>query len=257
MKPSLSASALKYIALAAMLLDHMAYYLSLPLPLRWVGRLAAPIFLFFVVEGFCHTRRFGRYLLRMYAVAVGMGLVNTLLARYAAGFRPDGITPQNGICATFFLLLLMLRGLSLLQQRRWAAGLALAAAPFALPLLLARLLPGPVCSLLFGTVLPSPYSCEGGVPFLLLGLLLYAFRARRGVQLGAYVLFSLGVYLLPALQGGCSVSLLLWGYYQWMMVFAALPLSCYNGARGSAPRWLFYVFYPAHVYLLWALGALL
>ena len=109
MKPSLSASALKYIALAAMLLDHMAYYLSLPLPLRWVGRLAAPIFLFFVVEGFCHTRRFGRYLLRMYAVAMGMGLVNTLLARYAAGFRPDGITPQNGICATFFLLLLMLR----------------------------------------------------------------------------------------------------------------------------------------------------
>ena len=257
MKPSLSSSALKYIALAAMLLDHMAYYLSLPLPLRWVGRLAAPIFLFFVVEGFCHTRCFGRYLLRMYAVAVGMGLVNTLLARCAAGFRPDGITPQNGICATFFLLLLILRGLSLLQQRQWAAGLTLAAAPFVLPLLLARLLPGPVCSLLFGTVLPSPYSCEGGVPFLLLGLLLYAFRARREIQLGAYVLFSLGVYLLPALQSGCSVSLLLWGYYQWMMVFAVLPLACYNGVRGSAPRWLFYVFYPAHIYLLWALGALL
>ena len=112
-------------------------------------------------------------------------------------------------------------------------------------------------SLLFGTVLPSPYSCEGGVPFLLLGLLLYAFRARREIQLGAYVLFSLGVYLLPALQSGCSVSLLLWGYYQWMMVFAVLPLACYNGVRGSAPRWLFYVFYPAHIYLLWALGALL
>ena len=30
MKPSLSASALKYLALVAMLLDHMAYYLSLP-----------------------------------------------------------------------------------------------------------------------------------------------------------------------------------------------------------------------------------
>ena len=97
----------------------------------------------------------------------------------------------------------------------------------------------------------------GGVPFLLLGLLLYAFRARREIQLGAYVLFSLGVYLLPALQSGCSVSLLLWGYYQWMMVFAVLPLACYNGVRGSAPRWLFYVFYPAHIYLLWALGALL
>ena len=53
------------------------------------------------------------------------------------------------------------------------------------------------------------------------------------------------------------VACLLWGYYQWMMVFAVLPLACYNGVRGSAPRWLFYVFYPAHIYLLWALGALL
>lgn len=42
MKPSLSASALKYLALVTMLLDHMAYYLALPVPLRWIGRLAAP-----------------------------------------------------------------------------------------------------------------------------------------------------------------------------------------------------------------------
>ena len=42
-----------------------------------------------------------------------------------------------------------------------------------------------------------------------------------------------------------------------MMVFAAIPLAMYNGERGNAPRWLFYWFYPAHVYLLWALGALL
>ena len=37
MKPSLSASALKVLALFTMLLDHMAYYLYLPEPLRWVG----------------------------------------------------------------------------------------------------------------------------------------------------------------------------------------------------------------------------
>lgn len=42
-----------------------------------------------------------------------------------------------------------------------------------------------------------------------------------------------------------------------MMVFAAIPLALYNGERGSAPRWLFYLFYPTHIYLLWALGALL
>ena len=120
MKPSLSASALKYLALFTMLLDHMAYYLYLPEPLRWVGRLAAPIFLFFVVEGFGRTRNYKKYLLRVYAVAAGMGITNALLRQYAGGLRPDGITPTNGICATFFLLLVILQGLKRMNS---AAGM--------------------------------------------------------------------------------------------------------------------------------------
>ena len=135
MKPSLSASALKVLALFTMLLDHMAYYLYLPEPLRWVGRLAAPIFLFFVVEGFGRTRNYKKYLLRVYAVAAGMGITNALLRQYAGGLRPDGITPTNGICATFFLLLVILQGLKRMEQRRWD-GILLVAGPFVLPLLL-------------------------------------------------------------------------------------------------------------------------
>ena len=135
MKPSLSASALKYLALFTMLLDHMAYYLYLPELLRWVGRLAAPIFLFFVVEGFGRTRNYKKYLLRVYAVAAGMGIINALLRQYAGGLRPDGITPTNGICATFFLLLVILQGLKRMEQRRWD-GILLVAGPFVLPLLL-------------------------------------------------------------------------------------------------------------------------
>ena len=135
MKPSLSASALKVLALFTMLLDHMAYYLYLPEPLRWVGRLAAPIFLFFVVEGFGRTRNYKKYLLRVYAVAAGMGITNALLRQYAGGLRPDGITPTNGICATFVLLLVILQGLKRMEQRRWD-GILLVAGPFVLPLLL-------------------------------------------------------------------------------------------------------------------------
>ena len=61
----------------------------------------------------------------------------------------------------------------------------------------------------------------------------------------------------PILLLNGSPVTLLFTYYQWMMVFAAIPLAMYNGERGNSPRWLFYWFYPAHVYLLWALGALL
>ena len=254
MKPSLSASALKVLALIAMLLDHMAYYLSLPEPLRWVGRLAAPIFLFFVVEGFTHTRSYRRYLLRVYALAAAMGITNAVLAQFAGGLRRDGITPTNSICAAFFLLLLILQGLKRIEQRRWD-GVLLIVGPFALPLLLDAVLPPTVSVLLQNTVLPGPFTSEGGVELLMLGVLLYFFRRDKRTQLTAYVMGTLVLYLTPVvLLGGFP---LLFTYYQWMMVFAAIPLALYNGERGSAPRWLFYLFYPTHIYLLWALGALL
>lgn len=165
MKPSLSASALKYLALFTMLLDHMAYYLYLPEPLRWVGRLAAPIFLFFVVEGFGRTRNYKKYLLRVYAVAAGMGITNALLRQYAGGLRPDGITPTNGICATFFLLLVILQGLKRMEQRRWD-GILLVAGPFVLPLLLEAVLPTAAASLLTTTLCcPAPISARAASNF--------------------------------------------------------------------------------------------
>ena len=185
-----------------------------------------------------------------------MGIINILLRRYAGGFRPDGLTPTNGICATFFLLLLILQGLKLIQQRRWV-GIALVAVPFVLPLLLEAVLPAKTAALLTGTLLPSPYTCEGGIEFIMIGVLLYFFRRDKQTQLTAYVVASLVLYLTPILLLNGSPLTLLFTYYQWMMVFAAVPLAMYNGERGNAPRWLFYWFYPLHVYLLWALSAVL
>ena len=234
----------------------MVYQVPLPEPLRWVGRLAAPIFLCYVVEGFGRTRNYKKYLLRVYAVAAGMGITNALLRQYAGGLRPDGITPTNGICATFFLLLVILQGLKRMEQRRWD-GILLVAGPFVLPLLLEAVLPTAAASLLTTTLLPSPYTCEGGIEFLMIGVLLYFFRRERSMQLTAYVVSCLVLYLTPILLLNGSPVTLLFTYYQWMMVFAAIPLAMYNGERGNSPRWLFYWFYPAHVYLLWARGALL
>lgn len=117
-----------------------------------------------MVEGFGRTRNYKKYLLRVYAVAAGMGITNALLRQYAGGLRPDGITPTNGICATFFLLLVILQGLKRMEQRRWD-GILLVAGPFVLPLLLEAVLPTAAASLLTTTLLPSPYTCEGGIEF--------------------------------------------------------------------------------------------
>jgi hypothetical protein len=39
-----------------------------------------------------------------------------------------------------------------------------------------------------------------------------------------------------------------------MMVFAAVPLWMYNGLRGKGSKYFFYIFYPAHIYLFYAIA---
>lgn len=75
----LSGFALKYIALACMVLDHIHYFFSftgkVPLFFSQAGRLAAPLFLFCIIEGFIHTRNRKKYFLRIYLLSVLMGLI--------------------------------------------------------------------------------------------------------------------------------------------------------------------------------------
>ena len=85
-KPGLSGSTLKIIALITMFIDHIGavivqrtmsmpgfdhdFWNSLYWPLRYVGRLAFPIFCFLLTEGFIHTSNKKKYLSRMLIFAL-------------------------------------------------------------------------------------------------------------------------------------------------------------------------------------------
>ena len=82
----LSGSALKTIALVCMLIDHVAFALSKKFGMtlitigsksytaytimRYIGRLAFPIYCFLLVEGFIHTRDRKKYALRLFIFAL-------------------------------------------------------------------------------------------------------------------------------------------------------------------------------------------
>ena len=84
-KPALSGSTLKIMALAIMLIDHVGavivqrtmwmpgfdhdFWNSLYMPLRYIGRLAFPIFCFLLVEGFVHTSDAKKYMRRLLVFA--------------------------------------------------------------------------------------------------------------------------------------------------------------------------------------------
>ena len=223
----LDGGALKGIAAALMLTDHVgAILLPEVLALRCVGRLAFPIFAFFIAEGYAHTRDLGRYFRRLAILAV----VSELPFNLENGAVFD-LTRQN-VLFTFCLALLTLRGLEALGRERgfgrWSGcGLVLAAGFAA------------------GELLRTDYGGWGVVTVALLYLcrdgkyaklwLLLAMAAVNGLGMGSLT--------MPVFGGEMPIQI---------FAVAALPVIwLYNGQAGpKGLRRAFYVFYPAHLLVL-------
>ena len=223
----LDGGALKGIAAALMLTDHVGAILLPEVPvLRCVGRLAFPIFAFFIAEGYAHTRDFGRYFRRLAILAVVSEIPFNL--ENGVVFDPA----RQNVLFTFCLALLTLRGLEALGRERgfgrWAGcGLVLAAGFAA------------------GELLRTDYGGWGVVTVALLQLcrdgkyaklwLLLAMAAVNGLGMGSLT--------MPVFGGEMPIQI---------FAVAALPVIwLYNGQAGpKGLRRAFYVFYPAHLLVL-------
>lgn len=266
----LSDTSLKEIALALMVLDHIHYFFSftgaVPEWFSMLGRVSAPLFLFCTAEGFAHTHDRRTYLLRLWGMGAGMGLVQFVIG-VGLGRRADGFYPMNGILRDLTVACLLWQGIDWLRQRRLGRALALMGGvgvlwPAVSLALVAALPPAGQLPLYFlsWTVLPNwAFSTDGGVWFILGGVLLYALRGRRKIQVLAWAAWAFWIdmgsvsYLLR-MGGGVSLGQAMLLSYQWMEVFAAPLMLLYNGQRGAGHKQLFYWFYPAHVYGLYLLS---
>lgn len=251
----LSASALKYFAAFFMLVDHVGVLLEGVLSttswgisvfylLRSMGRIAFPIFLFFVAEGCHRTGNFSSYLLRLGIFA----------AISEVPFRLFTGNTGSSVILTFFLGALAIYGFERLREQETPLALT------ALPLLGACIA---------ALVLNSDY----GLPAVLLLFSLHlcgADRRRQVLCLSAGLALFYLVY--QPLTGLLSTLPVLWSplileYLAAMMPFSVLFFLCtmvavvlltrYSGARGGGSRWFFYVFYPAHMLVLFFLGMFL
>ena len=98
---SLSGFQLKYIALITMVFDHIQYFFEytgkIPIWFTMIGRLAAPLFLFAVIEGFVHTHNRKKYFLRIYALAILMGLIQFGFYNFSATCSPRLISRLTSV----------------------------------------------------------------------------------------------------------------------------------------------------------------
>ena len=115
--PGLDGTALKLLAMLSMVFDHVGdNFFPEQTWMRIIGRIAMPIFAFFVAEGFLHTRDRRKYLLRMGVFALVSELPFDLLT---AGRLEFG--NQNVMC-TFFLAIPVMAGASLLKLLKFGLG---------------------------------------------------------------------------------------------------------------------------------------
>ena len=276
-RAGLSGTALKTIALVLMVLDHIHYFFEftglVPEWFSMVARLSAPLFLFCTVEGFAHTHDRKRYFLRIWAIATAMGTVEFFMMYAGVLRRGDGFYPLNAIMQNFVILCIIWQGIDWLRQRRFVMGLLAVLLPVAWPFLVVALLSPfpqinqmPVASTVISYLISAPLPMwsnitDGGWAYLLEGILLYALyfhkRLRLVVWAAVTFCFEFGmVYLQLRGTPDFAFSQMFTTYYEWFGVFAVLPMALYNGQRGSGHKLLFYWFYPAHIYLLYAASCL-
>lgn len=236
-RQTLSAYQLKWIAITAMLLDHIGWAFVPTASLggqliHIVGRLTAPIMAYLLAEGYYHTRSVKKYLLRMGVFAL---ISAPAFSFYEAGGYWRGMY-GFGMIYTLFLGLL---AIAAWEKKQW---------PAALRICLVALL----CALstagdwmIVGVLWPLVFAIYRGQP-------------RRQYQVFGLVAAWFATWLLLS-QAQYTPALWWSGLCQYGTLLAIPLLARYNGTLGGGKgmKWLFYVFYPAHLVLLGVLQRVL
>ena len=199
--------------------------------MRLVGRIAFPIFSFLVYEGFMHTSDYKRYLLRVGICALAAELpFNLIVTTAAPAFGWTDVSPslfypqyQNTVF-TLLLALLMLQGM-----RRFEA------TDLTSKSVMKQWLGQMLCVLaacVLSVLLRTDYSYLG----ILFIAMLYFFRTNKKMQ----IIFGCIVFLSTNVAS----------------LFAFVPIAMYNGKiiRSKKFKYFFYLFYPAHLLVLYLIS---
>lgn len=268
----MSGTALKLLALVLMLLDHVALFIpGMPVWMHYVGRAAAPIFMFCLAEGFKHTSNKMGYLKRLYIGSVIMGVIDTA----ASILVPDAsVKLDNNIFSTLFLIGLIITIFEKFKEKERdrtqllvtavisqvvsivvcfiVEAMAMALETEGLTEQTFSIIVRENASVLVNGLIPNILFCEGGYLIVLFGFMMYYYGENKKKMSFIYVYMCVAyAFIIFFTEGGMSA---LFNNYQWMMILATPFFLVYNGEKGAGLKYLFYVFYPVHLVLLFIIG---
>ena len=228
------------IACITMLIDHVAILLMMTVgargeydiaglyeTLRIIGRIAFPLYCFLLVEGFVHTKNIKKYVVSMGILAAISEPIYQLY--FNEDFRMmELIDITRNVCITFTIGLIMMAALKYIEDKannqfiKWSLYIVIVAVS---------------CFIVHAAKVD--YDIGG----MVLIATLYVLRKER------YMRLIVGYLLLVCFYPGELFSI---------PAFAIMAL--YNGERGvnlGRFKYLFYVFYPAHILLLYIIRSVI
>ncbi len=256
---STSSFKLKIIAIITMFIDHIgavilekieddpiAFGVSddalsavgmVDLLLRATGRIAFPLFIFMIIEGFKYTRSREKYFLRLLAFAIisDIPFDIAMFPEFITGWFPETFIGQN----VFFTLAIGLGAITLIDRIRNVnpdidGAKKLSAGSIKRTIGVA------------GTTVVALYAakfveCDYGMSGVLAIIVAYMFKDRYVGEIVAPVVV-LGVF----------------NPFEFVALIDAAIIADYKGEKGrSFNKWFFYIFYPAHLLLLAGIRELL
>lgn len=222
----ISGSTLKLIAIITMLVDHIGAVVlekvinqgntsqalfTAYYATRTIGRIAFPIFAFLLVEGFVHTRNQKKYATRLALFAVISEIPFDLALKGEMFYWG-----YQNVFFTLFISLIVMMGFKYVDDKH------------DISVINAKVLKGGclIAGMIVATLMHTDYSFIGVACILILYI---THNNKRTQTLVGCIAF---IWELPA-------------------ILAFIPIHFYNGKRGINLKYFFYIFYPAHLLILY------
>lgn len=190
------------------------YYIYLLL--RIIGRLAFPIFTFFIVEGFLHTHNLKKYLFRVVVFAF-IAEIPYDLANTKNFFEPFNQNVLWTFAISIVMMWILKKYVSKNENNK------------------ARII---LTIITVGVAALCAFLSDGGVGGILLIASMYLFKEKKS----SYWI-------------GWMVSLFIMTFqFMWIQLFAVVALillETYDGEKAKGLKYLFYLCYPVHFLILW------
>ncbi len=222
----MSSFVLKLVALISMLFDHTSYYLFRNnfSAFNLIGRLAFPIFSFQLTEGFIHTKSKKKYAIRLLVFAI-ISQIPFML------FRTKYINSDFSL-NIFFTLLLGLICIWIYNKNKIYG----------------------IISLFAISAISELIKCDYGMYGILIIFIFYIFKEKRFLMNISFIIVTIIKYLSHIIIIPLKMNYI-YAYISLCIftIISIIFINFYNKKEGPKMKYLFYIFYPLHLLLLYFL----